>query len=375
MTYGKSAVLLLELIVSWCVIYVLQLPLRKRERPVLRTAVFIVKAVLIPVIALFFVAIANPLEYLCGGLMVAVYLALLGDTAASVVEYTVRRIRRGGAGDPGKSPCLMPLTGILSLAFCLGIFLYGTLNAGFIREKGVTYTAEGLTQTHTFAFVSDIHAGSAQSGDTLRDLCRAINAAAPEFVILGGDVTDELTSREQMQETYQILSEIEAPVYFIYGNHDRQPGAHYTGGRSYQDGELTDAIEGAGIRILSDEYVKISEDLILLGREDISADSRRPWEDLRNPYEGEGALVVADHQPYDKEQLRAEVSALQISGHTHAGQLFPLEFIYRIIGLPTYGEFEEPGTTLFVSSGANDWMIPIRTERRCEWILVTLQPE
>ena len=85
--------------------------------------------------------------------------------------------------------------------------------------------------------------------------------------------------------------------------------------------------------------------------------------------------MVADHQPYDDEQLAAEVSALQLSGHTHAGQLWPLRTVYRyLLGLPVYGEFEKPGTRLYVSAGTFGWMVPLRTERHCEWDLITLQP-
>ena len=72
-------------------------------------------------------------------------------------------------------------------------------------------------------------------------------------------------------------------------------------------------------------------------------------------------LHCADHQPYDKEQLAAEESALQLSGHTHAGQLWPLQMVYRMLSLPAYGEFKEPGTLLYVSAGAGVWSMPLRT--------------
>ena len=102
--------------------------------------------------------------------------------------------------------------------------------------------------------------------------------------------------------------------------------------------------------------------------------ARKPWSELSNPYEGKGALVVVDHQPYDTAQLMEEKSALQLSGHTHAGQLWPLQTMYRAVGLPAYGEFSYPGTLLYVTAGESGWATPLRTEEHCEWDLITLKP-
>ncbi len=204
------------------------------------------------------------------------------------------------------------------------VLVSGTINAETIRMDTHEWQADGLEQEHTFAFASDLHAGSSLSMDELREFCRQVNGSDAEFLVLGGDITDELTSYEEMVETYAILSTVDVPIYMVFGNHDRQPGASHVGGRTYTDEQLMHAIDDAGITVLTDEFVLVSDDLVLLGREDISrGDERKDWSDLVNPYEGL-TLIVADHQPYDLEQLRSEVSALQISGHTHAGQLWPL---------------------------------------------------
>ncbi|MBQ9272964.1 MAG: metallophosphoesterase, partial [Mogibacterium sp.] len=207
------------------------------------------------------------------------------------------------------------------------------------------------------------------------ELVDQINSENPEFVILGGDVTDELTTYDDMLATYMNLSALKAPTYFIYGNHDRQPDWDYFGSRTYTDEQLEETIKSSGITILSDEYVQLADDLVMLGREDVSmTDLRKDWKTLKNPYAGKGALIVADHQPYDNEQLAVEDSVLQLSGHTHAGQMWPLQKIYRLAGRQAYGEFKYPGTMLYVTAGESDWMMPLRTEEHCEWDLVTIRP-
>ena len=355
-------------------LYVIQLPLRRKAHPRIRTAVFVIKMLLIPATALLFVAVDWPAAYLHGDILTAIYIALCGDVVSSIVEYAVRRIRETVKHTEKSHICLLGLCGVLAALCTAGVFIGGWADASSISRTDLDITSDRAAKAHTFAFVSDIHGGDAHPVDIIRDLCRQMNEQSPEFVILGGDITDEMTSYEEMTEVYRILSELEAPVYFVYGNHDRQPGAQRVGGRTYTDEELKSAIEGAGFTILKDDYVQIDEDLVLLGREDVSrGEERSRYADLTCPYEG--MLIVADHQPYDEEQLAEEVSTLQISGHSHAGQLFPLQAVYRILGLPAYGSFRYAGTQLYVSSGAGLWGTPIRTEERCEWVLVTIRPE
>ena len=364
-----------EIALSWAVLFAIQVPLRRKPRPVARTVAYCVKLVLIPLVALLFVAVDSVATYTCGGLLGAVYIALIGDALSSPIEYAARRIRSATRAGGEGSACMQGVVAVLSLLTCVAVAAYGVWNATTVNQRVHEWETEGLAREHTFAFLADMHAGSAQSLEVLQDLCAQINEAKPEFVILGGDVTDELTSFEDMNRTYEIISEIDAPVYFVYGNHDRQPNSDCVGGRTYSDGQLETALANAGVHVLSDEFVRVADDLVLLGREDISAGAARSlWTELDNPYEGKGALVVVDHQPYDSAQLADEKSALQLSGHTHAGQLWPLQAVYSALGLPAYGEFRYLGTLLYVSAGESGWMAPLRTERHCEWDLITLKP-
>lgn len=294
--------------------------------------------------------------------------------AASAVEYIVRRIRAWNDLDIGKRRRFNYKIGMpLGLTVCIAVLVLGTVNAETVCMDTHRWQADGLEQEHTFAFAADLHTGSSMSMDALRDFCDSVNGSGAEFLILGGDVTDELTSYEDMVETYRILSTVDVPVYMVFGNHDRQPGAHYVGGRTYSDEQLMDAIDKAGITPLRDEFVRVADDIVLLGREDMSVGERKDWSELVNPYD-KGTLIIADHQPYDKSQLDSGISALQLSGHTHAGQLWPLETIYKLIGLPVYGEFDHSPLRLFVTPGVSGWAPLLRTESHSGWELITLYP-
>ena len=374
MDTATLVLLIVEIILVWSVLTAVQFPLRKEEHRLARLIVFLVKLILIPAMGALSVSIDWVVPYTHGEILSAAYIALIGDVAASVVEYIIRRLMAWREANDGLRHKYDYRVGVsIAMVVCFAVLAFAAVNAETVRMVTHEWQADGLEQEHTFAFASDLHVGSWMSMDALRDFCGQVNDSDAEFLILGGDVTDEITSYEEMIETYAILSSVEIPVYFIFGNHERQPGADMVGGRTYTDEQLLSAIEGAGITVLADDYVQVAGDLVLLGREDISVgDARKDWSELVNPYSG--ALIVVDHQPNDKEQLDAEVSALQLSGHTHAGQLWPLGLAYGLLGFHTYGEYDYPGTRLYVTPGVGGWLPPLRTEAHCGWELITLHP-
>ena len=215
--------------------------------------------------------------------------------------------------------------------------------------------------------------GDERSERALRNVIQMLDTEKPDFVILGGDITDDYTSRAEMEETYRLFGELGVPVYYIDGNHEVIQHAEYLrDGLPYTQQELHDAIERNGIIILKDAYVELAPDLLLLGREDAASDARA--DALPNP-SPERYLLVADHQPGSMQEHAADYGAdLQLSGHTHAGQLFPLKGIYTFFTFP-YGEYTSGSMTMFVSAGASGWRVPFRTDGHCHFEVVTLRPE
>ena len=365
----------LEFVIVFSAFFAVQLPLRKRKLPVIKVIVFAVKLFLILLMPVLFIYVDTWFTYRCADLVAVMDIVLLSDVLADIVEFVVRKVRQHKEKGSEKQSCQIRLIAVTGAIICVFIALYGSINARNVIMNKHTWTAEGLKQSHTFAFASDIHAEDDHMIKNLIKFRDQVNKAQPEFVILGGDVTDEKTSYEDMVEAWKIISEINAPVYFVYGNHDRQPDARIFGGRSYTDEQLVENIKAAGVTILADEYAKVADDLILLGRYDMSLkEERAPWSELVNPYEGEGALIIADHQPHDDDQLDHITGALQMSGHLHAGQLWPLQTICRLIGMPVLNLYERAHIKLYMSSGVGGWAIPFRTESHSAWELITLTP-
>ena len=375
MSIWNKLLWVLEFIIVFSALFAAQIPLRKRKLPVINVIVFAVKVFLILLMPVLFIHVDNWFTYRCADLIAAIDIVLLGDVSASIVEFVVRMVKQYKDKSSGKQPCQIKLIAVTGAVISICIALYGSINARNVIMNEHTFTAGGLRQPHTFAYASDIHAENDHMIKNLIKFKDQVNEAQPEFVILGGDVTDEKTSYEDMVEAWKIISEINAPVYFVYGNHERQPDSRIFGGRTYSDEQLEENIRAAGVTILKDEYVKVADDLIILGRYDMSMpDKRVPWSEIVNPYEGEGALIVADHQPHDDDQLDNIHGALQLSGHLHAGQLWPLENICNMIGMPVLDEYDRPNIKLYVTAGVGGWAIPFRTESHSAWELITLTP-
>ena len=298
-------------------------------------------------------------------IMVALYCALFTDAAADIVYSIFIGIK--------KSERKFAVSKIISLIFGILFFIYGTVNMRLVRADYHTYTSEKLTSEHKIVFAADIHAGNAQPFSVIEKEIERIKAEKPDVIILGGDITDDYTTREEAEKLYSLLGNCGIPVCYLHGNHDRQKHAEYAHGTQYSAAELEKIISGNGITVLKDEYISLGDDLLLLGREDISEKSaRKDASALKNPDAGK-YLIVADHQPVEFEENLVTGTDLQLSGHTHAGQFFPLG---ELFGLFAYsrGEYKSGGATMLLSPGAAGWRVPFRTDARSQFEVITLKP-
>ncbi len=254
---------------------------------------------------------------------------------------------------------------LIGILFGVG---YATMND--IQKTVYTVSSTSLSQNYRVVFLSDIHYATVQREALLQEKVEEINALSPDIVILGGDIVEEGTSFEAMQRAFATLGKLRAThgVYFIYGNHDRQ---RYSASPSFAEEALDATIRACGIQILREEAVRIQSDLILLGRED-AKDARLPIEAWRAQLEADRFLLVADHQPFDAESNAAIGAQAQLSGHTHAGQIFPLGWFSFLFQGFVYGDYVAGEMPVFVSSGFAGWGFPIRTQGVSEYVVLEL---
>ncbi len=342
------------------VLYLLQAPLKKTEKTILKVFIFFLESCLIILLAYLLIAYASPFMWHTGYLFGAMYLALLGDVCTKIICLLIR---------PKKQRAW--LTAFITMA----LFLYGTLNMQFITPSYHNFVSVKLKNSYRLVFLSDLHYGSSQSENTVKKAFEKIRSEDADYLLLGGDIVDEHTTFQEMKEIFSMIADIGLDTYYIYGNHDRQERADYLDGADYSPEQLQETIIANGITILYNNYVQVAEDLVLLGMEDPS----HPEERIRINDLGERPadtyVICLDHTPYQNDDIAAMKADLQLSGHTHAGQLFPLRTIYSLIGLNTYGDYRIADTDLFVSSGISGWFLPLRNEAHCNYEVIDLKPE
>jgi predicted MPP superfamily phosphohydrolase len=258
------------------------------------------------------------------------------------------------------------------LALVIPLVIAGHLNALYPRVHKITLqiakTAPGL-KTMRLVMASDIHLGTVIGKSRFDRMVETINGLDPDLVVLAGDIVDEDLGPVIKQNLGETLRAIKARngVYGITGNHE------YIGGVE----EATAYLVEHGVRMLRDSTVTVNDALVLVGREDRSISQfvgkqRRPLEDLLRGVDRRKAVVLLDHQPFQLEEGAKAGVDLQLSGHTHHGQLWPFNYITRKVYENSWGYLAKGNTHIYVSSGIGTWGPPVRLGNRPETVELTL---
>lgn len=250
--------------------------------------------------------------------------------------------------------------------------VWGYFNLQNLNKTEYTVESQKLHNDYKVLFMSDFHWGTIQKNSVFEEKIEEINKENADFIILGGDVVEEGTSKEEMKEIFALCSKLKSRygTFFIFGNHDPQ---QYSRNKTYTMEDLRSEIQKNGIKILEDEKYLINSDLVLIGRKDYgfrNETGRKPMKEFVD--NSSGFILVADHQPRGKEENAESKVDLQLSGHTHAGQIFPIGRIMNLFSY-TYGEYEYKNLKTIVSSGIAGWGYKVRTERLCEYVVVNLK--
>lgn len=309
-------------------------------------------------------------------------MAVLHFAAASLLVQLIRWIMQ-----KAKKPWtglwdILYRSGALALAITLAILGYAYCNMRHITTASYTVATEKPIRSagYDVLFLSDLHYGTTMERERFSRVCADMAKAQPDVVILGGDIVDESATAAQVREAFRLLGDIPSTygAYYVYGNHDK--GRYYPN-CDFTPAELAEAIRAAGVHILEDETVSLNPELTLSGRIDRSdaamdGKTRLPAETLLQNSSADAFHILADHQPREMAQNAAAGFDLMLSGHTHAGQIWPVGLITTLFdhGTVNYGEATFRNMTLIVSSGIAGWGYPFRTGRHSEYVLVHIGP-
>ncbi len=210
---------------------------------------------------------------------------------------------------------------------------------------------------------SDIHLGSSIDKKRLHSYVQLINAQKPDIILLAGDITDRSFGPVLEQKMEEELLQLKAPlgVYAISGNHE-----HYSGVQS----QIAQYLKTSGITLLEDSAALIDASFYLIGRKDYSDPHRKPLSALTIGLKPELPRILLDHQPHHLEEAVQQNIDLQLSGHTHNGQVFPGNLIVRSMYEDGYGYLQKNKTHFYVSSGLGIWGPQYRIGSQSEVVVI-----
>lgn len=268
--------------------------------------------------------------------------------------------------------CILP---VVIMAVFFGYGYYNIRNV--VREEYTIYTDKSIRQEgYKIAMISDLHFGITLSKDELQEYCDKISAENPDMLVLCGDIVDERTTKEEMLDAAKTLGSVKTNygIYYIYGNHDK---CTYTNTPAFSVDELSAALTDTNIKVLKDETTVINDDFTIIGRDDVGFDrdgSRVSGEELLKQVDTNDFLLMLDHQPSELKQNDSLGYDLQLSGHTHNGQIWPTGYFSEWLHMNemSYGYKKFSNLQVIVSSGMAGWGTPIRTQSQSEYVIINV---
>lgn len=244
---------------------------------------------------------------------------------------------------------------LLSVMFTV----YGFINAKNFKvvDYDITLSKKSSTLDKLHVeFISDAHLGASINASDLQKIVDKINAENPDMVLLGGDFFDDGTTDELKAQASEILKGLKTVYgsYYVVGNHEAYLEDHLAEEKYFTN---------AGVNIINDKVVTVEDKFILVGRKDKTGGERESFNALMKDVNTSSLpVIVIDHEPSysDMEAVNFENADLQLSGHTHAGQIIPMNFIDFLNIAPAYGTYETGKLQTLVSAGIGTWAVPIK---------------
>ena len=254
------------------------------------------------------------------------------------------------------------IIGILTLA----LSIYSIVNSLFLDTKEINIPITGLNEDLKVVQLSDIHIGSIRNSGYMEKIVAETNKLKPDIVLITGDMVDG--SARLHTHTFKAINDLNAPVFFVTGNHDFYEGLDEVF-RVLKDIKIkmlrNEMVECCGLQIIGVNY-SFEKDHLEKALSKLDINNEKP-------------SVLLYHLPRGLKTVNEAGVDLQLSGHTHNGQMFPFNFLVKLMFPYMNGIYEYNGaqlkTFLYVSAGTGTWGPPMRLGSRCEITLINLRSE
>lgn len=249
----------------------------------------------------------------------------------------------------------------------------GHLNAIHPKIKTVNLKInkkiEGMSGLN-LAVISDIHLGTIIGRERFSKIVDEINKLNPGLILIAGDLVDESIGPVINDNIGKCVERLKSNygIYAVTGNHE------YIGGVEASTGYFSKH----KINWIRDSVVNIENKVLLVGREDrtitrFTGKVRKPLTEIMKDVDYKLPIILMDHQPISLDEAVENFIDLQISGHTHHGQIWPLNYIAEKIYEVSWGYLKKRSTHFYVSCGVGTWGPPVRIGNTPEIVNIILE--
>jgi len=251
------------------------------------------------------------------------------------------------------------------MAIPVGIVVFGAVknNSLEVNEYFIEIPRKSSSiRQLKIVFASDFHLGDVTSDRLVERFVDKVNALNPDVVLIGGDVL-EGDRRDASLEKYELQFRRLRAKYGVYA----VPGNHEMHGESRKG-----FFDRSGIRLLQDSVFSVEGRFYLAGRNDGRAGSRKSIQDLLQNTQDDLPVILLDHRPINLEEACNAHVDIQLSGHTHNGQLFPVNYVTDRRYELSWGYLKKGSTHFIVTSGTQVWGPPVRTSGNSEIAVINV---
>lgn len=264
-------------------------------------------------------------------------------------------------------------SGIISLLVVAVAITYGYINMNHVVETDFSVTTK-KNENLKILQITDLHTDQVIHPQKLKTYVKRMNRLNADLVVLTGDIFDESTPKDDMIKATQVLGTIKNKmgIYYVFGNHDDQKYSRHHTSQSFNGEDIKAQMRKNHITVLDDQSVNVGKNITIVGRKDASY-PRASSHDLLQNLDKKRYIIVLDHQPLDMEENAKNGADLQLSGHTHGGQIWPTGTLQALLthtmryGKKTIGDF-----TIITSSGIAGWGYPIKIGAPSEYAVINV---
>ena len=259
---------------------------------------------------------------------------------------------------------------ILIFYIVTGTLGYRNAMTSYVNTISLSREDVSLDKPLNIVMVSDIHLGNIINKKRLHTMVNEINSLNPDVVIIPGDIIDTHIEPFLKEDMATEFSNIKSKygTFATLGNHDIHSDSINT---------LVSKLEENNVTILRDEAKLIDNSFYIIGRDDVAIESlgnkRKELNSITNELDSSKCKIVVDHNPkYINDSLEANAN-IQLSGHTHNGQIFPGNLITKSLFEIDHGYLKKDNLNVIVSSGYGLWGPPLRIGSQSEIINIKIE--